>query len=151
MAEDFAHESVINSLIKRIVIECGQSPSDWSVTTMPGGAGSKSLMAVKAYARECKKHQWQAVDLLIVASDANCVGFVEKRKQIHEQVIEYPGEVAFALPNPHIERWLLLDPRAFKLGVGLSQGIVAPTYKCKRDYYKLIINQALRDHGIVPL
>lgn len=148
--EDRAHESVVLSLINRIVIECGQQPSDWTATTLPGGRGSKSLNAARDYARSCKTRVGQAAGLFVVASDSNCVGFVEKKRQIEHLIADYPAQTAFALPNSHVERWLLLDPHAFKEGVGLSRGVSAPTFKCEQDHYKKLIVQALREEGIVP-
>ncbi len=148
--EDRAHETVILSLVNRIVLDCGGAPSDWTAKVLPSGPGSQSLIAAKEYAKRCQQQIGQAVDLFIVASDSNCVGFVEKKGQISQLVSGYPGRIALALPDPHVERWLLLDPKAFKEGVGLSKGIPAPAYKCDQDHYKKIISQALRNDGIVP-
>lgn len=148
--EDRAHETVVLSLVNRIVIDCGKSPSDWAATVLPSGPGSQSLIAARDYAKRCQRQIGHAVDLFIVASDSNCVGFVEKKGQINQLVSDYPGRIAMALPDPHVERWLLLDPKAFKEGVGLSKGIPTPAYKCDQDHYKKIISQALRNDGIVP-
>jgi len=59
--------------------------------------------------------------------------------------------VVYAIPDPHIERWYIMDQRAFKDGVGLEKGADMPEYKCKKAYYKHVLNQALRDSNVSSL
>jgi hypothetical protein len=54
-----------------------------------------------------------------------------------------------AVPDPHIERWLLLDSAAFKAVLG--RGCEAPDFKCDRDRYKKLLAQAVSKAGITPL
>ncbi len=54
-----------------------------------------------------------------------------------------------AIPDPHIERWLLIGSAAFKAVLG--KGCAAPDYKCERDRYKKLLIQAIRDAGLSPL
>lgn len=54
-----------------------------------------------------------------------------------------------AVPDPHIERWLLLDSAAFKEVLG--KGCPAPDQRCERDRYKQQLLQAIRDTGRTPL
>ena len=53
-----------------------------------------------------------------------------------------------AIPDPHIERWLLLDSAAFKAAVG--RGCDAPDQKCDRDLYKQRLIAAIHAAGIMP-
>lgn len=53
------------------------------------------------------------------------------------------------IPEPHIERWLLLDSEAFKKVFGTDCSV--PNRKCDRDRYKRLLLQAIRDAGVVPL
>ena len=98
------------------------------------------------YLRDLKK-QGGFPDFLVVATDANCKGFVERSRQISQKTS--PVRVVMAVPDPHIERWLLLDGAAFKAVLG--QGCQAPDQKCARDRYKGLLARAVKDAGeIVP-
>jgi hypothetical protein len=57
--------------------------------------------------------------------------------------------VICAIPDPHIERWLLLDGRAFQVAVG--SGCRAPDEKCEKHRYKRLLNAAVREAGVQPL
>ena len=60
----------------------------------------------------------------------------------------FNGRVVYAIPDPHIERWLLLDSTAFKKVLG--RGCNAPPRKCERDLYKRLLLQAIRASGKRP-
>ena len=53
------------------------------------------------------------------------------------------------MPDPHIERWLLLDSGAFKKVLG--KGCSAPDQKCNRDLYKQRYAQSIYAAGLTPL
>ncbi|MCH8243026.1 MAG: hypothetical protein IH897_10505, partial [Planctomycetes bacterium] len=146
--EDRAHETVIRALLARIFSDEGQNLHDWALVVL-SNRGGVSLECAYDYAKKCRD-PGQACDLLVIASDANCSEFVEKRNEIQKHLEQYAGRIALALPNPHIERWLLLDPEAFQQGVGIPRGIVLPQYKCDKNYYKTELNSLLQSEGIVP-
>ena len=54
-----------------------------------------------------------------------------------------------AIPDPHIERWLLVDSQAFKTALG--HGCKAPNQKCEKDRYKQLLSTAVSDAGVAPL
>ena len=54
-----------------------------------------------------------------------------------------------AIPDPHIERWLLLDSSAFKTVLG--KGCDAPNQKCSRDRYKQLLIEAMKNADVSPL
>lgn len=56
--------------------------------------------------------------------------------------------MVLAVPDPHVERWLLLDGAAFKAVFG--QGCDAPDRKCDRDRYKQRLVEAIRGTGVTP-
>lgn len=60
----------------------------------------------------------------------------------------FAGQVAYAIPDPHVERWLLLDSTAFKKVLG--KGCSAPGQKCDRGQYKRLLLDAIRQAGINP-
>ncbi len=53
--------------------------------------------------------------------------------------------MVLAVPDPHVERWLLLDGAAFKAVFG--QGREAPDRKCSRNRYKDLLIAAIRAAG----
>ena len=54
--------------------------------------------------------------------------------------------VSYAIPDPHIERWMLADPRAFQTVFG--RGCTTPAVKCAKDEYKRLLRKEIRDSGI---
>lgn len=66
----------------------------------------------------------------------------------HRQIIG-PRPLVHAVPDPHVERWLLLDGAAFKAVVG--HGCKAPDQKCDRGRYKQRLVEAVRDAGVTPI
>ncbi|MGZ8247785.1 hypothetical protein, partial [Methylomagnum sp.] len=57
--------------------------------------------------------------------------------------------IIIATPNPHIERWFLLDSKAFRTVFG--RGCDAPDHKCERSRYKKLLIDAIRNAtGFVP-
>lgn len=85
-------------------------------------------------------------NLIIVATDANCEGWKERVKELDDQ--NAPAPIVFAIPDPHIERWLLLDGVAFK--AIFDKGCKAPDLKCNRDHYKQQLIQAIQSAGTTP-
>ena len=146
--EDRSHEMVIGALLARIFSDEGQDLHDWELVVLSDRGGG-SLKHAYDFAKKCRD-PGQACDLLVIASDANCSTFVKKRNEIKKHLDEYPGQVALALPDPHIEHWLLLDPKAFQEGVDIPKGIALPRYKCDKNYYKTELNRLLQSNGIVP-
>ena len=146
--EDRAHETVIRALLARIFSDEGQDLHDWELVILSNRGGG-SLKRAYDYARKCRD-PGQACDLLVIASDANCSTFVKKRKEMQGHLEKYAGRTALALPDPHIEHWLLLDPNAFQQGVGIPEEIVLPQYKCDKNYYKTELNRLLQSNRIVP-
>jgi hypothetical protein len=91
-------------------------------------------------------------DLLVVATDANCQGFSDRKREIEKAAYRLletnPEKLLMAIPDPHIERWMLVDSRAFKAVLG--RGCEAPDQKCQRERYKQMLLAAMRAAGIVP-
>ena len=56
--------------------------------------------------------------------------------------------MVLAIPDPHIERWLLLDGAAFKAVFGT--GCDAPDLKCERNHYKRQLMDAIQSAGTTP-
>jgi hypothetical protein len=141
--EDFAHRQVIGALIDRIAADCGISVElGWRNARRGHGQVVREL---KEYLRDLER-QGNLPDLVVVGTDANCKGLAERSRQIPTE--ECPVPTVLAIPDPHIERWLLLDGAAFKKVLG--HGCGAPDQKCARDRYKGALIRAVLDAGVTP-
>lgn len=141
--EDFAHRSVVGALITRVSNELNVPVEvDWRSARRGYG---KVVEEVSSYLRDLR-NQNRHLDLVVIATDANCKGLVERTRQI--PTTESPVPVVLAIPDPHIERWLLVDGAAFKSAMG--QGCPAPDQKCSRDRYKEMLIRAIASAGVVP-
>ncbi len=81
--------------------------------------------------------------------DANCHGYLKRRGDLDGKTGDLKDVLIRAIPDPHIERWLLLDGEAFKDVVG--RGCKAPDEKCEKQRYKKLRAKAVLDAGIQPL
>lgn len=76
-------------------------------------------------------------------------GFHERRRSLKEAAESILHLVVWAVPDPHIERWLLLDPASFEAVVGERCSI--PDQKCDRNRYKHLLRAAVIASGVTPL
>ncbi len=142
--EDSAHQRVIGTLLGRLADEIGLTIHlEWY--NAMGGRG-RVVRELKRYLSDFTK-QGDHPDLIVVATDANCVGLQRRIRDIDTSSAVSP--VVLAVPDPHIERWLLLDGAAFKAVFG--KGCDAPDKKCDRGRYKHQLFEAVRSAGVVPL
>lgn len=133
--EDIAHEDFLKALIHRLADE-----SNVEISIMPssvrGGHGTV-ITELKQYVRELQHNKENLPDLVIVGTDSNCNSLLERKKEVNEVITDIADIVINMIPEPHIERWLLLDSEAFKKVYG--KGCQKPEQKCERDYYKNIL------------
>ena len=141
--EDYAHRQVVGALVRRVADEYGVAVRlDWRSAVRGHGRVVREL---SDYLRDLAG-QGRPPDLIIAATDANCSGLNERAREI--AVPEAPAPMISAIPDPHVERWLLLDGAAFKAVFG--RGCDAPDWKCGRDLYKQRFTEAVRATGIIP-
>lgn len=141
--EDFAHQQVVNALVRRLATDMGiECRLNWR--NARGGHG-KVVEEFNAFMADLRR-EGGSPDLIIVVTDANCKGLSERRREF--EGIDSPAQIIMAIPEPHIERWLLLDGAAFRDVVGL--GCDAPNQKCERERYKQLLINAIYDAGITP-
>ena len=142
--EDYAHEQVIGGLVERIADECNiRVQLDWRNAVRGRG---EVVTQFKDYLRDLRHQGGPWPDLIIAATDANCKGLNERRKEI--SIAGAPAPTLLAVPDPHIERWLLLDGSAFKTVFG--KGCKPPDQKCDRDRYKGLLIEAILAAGHLP-
>ena len=149
-AEDFGQEEFLSALMARLARE-QEVEVDVRKRSVRGGRG-RALTELAQYVRDIEKSREGMPDLLVVVSDANCQGYVARRKEVERAVAgleqSHPGILVVVVPDPHVERWMLVDSRAFKAVLG--RGCDAPDSKCAKDRYKKILLDAMKAAGIVP-
>lgn len=144
--EDFAHQQFISALLGRLAREYSISLTlDWRNARRGHGAVTNEL---KQFLRDIQRGCGELPELVIVATDANCKGLNQRTKQIGEVTDKSPSRVVLAIPDPHIERWLLVDSAAFKMVFG--RGCSPPDQKCERARYKKMLIDAIRATGVTP-
>lgn len=147
-AEDEAHEDFLTALVSRLA-------DDYHVkiNLMPrsvrGGHG-KVISELEQYQQDLQAYDEGSPDLIIVGTDSNCQRVSARKREIDQAIsADFTDLVICAIPEPHIERWLLLDSAAFKTVLG--KGCPAPDQKCERDRYKRLLIEAVRNAGVDPI
>ncbi len=141
--EDYAHRTVVGALTERIASELGiEVELKWK--TAVGGHG-RMVRELRLYLRELELLAGPYPELIVAATDANCRGQNERRMDFQE--LSSPRPLALAIPDPHIERWLLLDGSAFRNVFG--KGCNLPPYKCGRGEYKELLARNIREADII--
>ena len=137
--EDVAHEDFLTALIQRLADEYNVEINIKS-SSVRGGRGTV-ITELKQYLRDLQHYKEGLPDLIIVGTDSNCKGLSERETEINQVTSDLGSLVITMIPDPHIERWLLLDSEAFKAVFG--KGCPTPDQKCERDRYKKILLNAI--------
>ncbi|MDG4603320.1 MAG: DUF4276 family protein [Defluviicoccus sp.] len=128
--EDFAHQEIIGAILQRLAQDAGVRLNlDWRSARHGHG---KVVQEFKEYVRDLRNQDQSLPDLIVIATDANCKGLQSRTNEFAS--LDAPAPLILAIPDPHIERWLLLDGAAFKDVFG--KGCDKPDKKCARDRYK---------------
>lgn len=142
IVEDTAQENVARALFRRLSREEGVRIS--ISKSIKGGYGGV-LTEIKGFQRALHKGAIPAgsPDLLLVLGDSNCHNFQERKREIISIIDNniFPFTVV-GCPDPHIEKWLLIDQHALSIVFGVSSNISLD--KCKRDYYKNELKRIIR-------
>ena len=142
--EDQGHRQIVGPLVQRLARDFNvEVRLDWRNARRGHGTVVREF---KEYLRDLGRQHEAPPDLIIVATDANCKGPNERVKELEQP--DTPAPMILAVPDPHVERWLLLDGAAFKAVFG--EGCDAPDKKCSRDRYKHRLVEAIRATGVIP-
>lgn len=142
--EDDAHRLFIGPLVERLAGEHGAAVRlDWRSAV--GGHG-KAAAEFRRYLHDLERQGGHPPGLIVVATDANCGGLNAREREFSAAAA--PAPIVCAIPDPHIERWLLLDGAAFKRV--FDRGCEAPDSKCERGRYKRLLTEAIRAAGVAP-
>jgi hypothetical protein len=145
-AEDRGHEIVLTALIKRVLASY-EVRTNIKLVCVRGGFG-RVQEELEQYVKDLLSYDCALPDLVIVATDANCHGANARRKTFQKVVEPIQAQIIYAIPDPHIERWLLRDPAAFKAVLGKPCQTVQQ--KCDRDRYKKLLNESVLNTGVQP-
>ena len=138
--EDFAHQEVIGALVQRLADEGGIDVRiDWRSAVRGHG---RVVQEFNRYLRDLARRGARPDPIVWT-----CRGWNERAREIGNPDALAP--TVLAVPDPHIERWLLLDGAAFKSVFG--KGCDAPDRKCDRDRYKQRLAEAIHTTGIIPI
>lgn len=144
--EDQAHKLFLDALVRRLADESQvEVELQWRNARRGHGAVIREL---KQFFRDMGQGQCAAPDLVVIATDANCKGLVDRLREVREVSDGTGIETICAVPDPHIERWMLVDGRAFKQVFG--RGCDAPDQKCERDRYKKMLVDSILKSGLTP-
>ena len=152
--EDRAQEQFLTALVERIALDLSIPRQSFAHDVRSARRGSGVVTEFRDFARHLRKMGNLEADMIVVAVDANCRGYAKKEKELAgclQRSDLFRDSLVFAIPDPHIERWYVLDQGALIAAVGLARGIAPPPYKCKRDYYKSILRDALWQQGVNSL
>ena len=144
--EDVAHEDFLTALIQRLV-DVYNIEINIKLSSVRGGHG-KVITELRQYKRDLHSNREDLPDLIIVGTDSNCKGLSERELEISQVTSDLADLVITMIPEPHIERWLLLDSEAFKTVFG--KGCPVPDQKCERGRYKGLLLSAIYEATMVP-
>lgn len=148
--EDSAQEAIIPPLFQRLATEEGFTPNQ-IVAQVLTARGGGSLAAFRQFLKDAKRRGHLNADLLVVGVDANCKGFTVRRDLVMKAAAKSSyGEIIAAIPDPHVERWYLLDVPALSQAAGVPIVASVPAYKCEKNRYKTLLRQAFFNTGVTP-
>lgn len=145
--EDTVHEDFLGTLVQRVA-NAYNIEIKIKVSSVRGRHGTV-ITELRQYQRDLQYNTEELPDLIIVGTDSNGRGFLQREKEINQGTSDLADRVIYMIPQPHIERWLLLDSEAFKKVFG--KGCSVPKRKCDRDRYKRLLLQTIHDAGVIPL
>lgn len=114
LPEDLGHSLFLKPLIERMAREMLGERS-WSVSVLnpAGGVGRLKQTLQRLLCDYSLASNFP--DLFIVGVDGNCKGAKERHREI-EGILNGTaglGHYVLAIPNAHIEQWMMADPEAF--------------------------------------
>ena len=112
--EDLGHESVVTTLVGRVIREFDLDRVRIEVKNGQGGS-SRVIAEFRSWQRAILRGGLGArPDVLIMIVDANSHGYAARKNELRKAVLHdlFP-HVVIGCPDPHVESWLLLDPKAF--------------------------------------
>lgn len=114
--EDSGHEAFISAVVERLINK-RQINAKLNNVSVRGGRG-RAVSELNQYLRDRRVYEGDLPDIIIVAIDSNCDDVADKIREIRRGISKHESVfrelVVYAIPDPHIERWMLIDSEAFK-------------------------------------
>jgi len=145
--EDSFHEKFISAMLQRFGYDYGVGVKSTFLSSRGGLARMHDEFG--DFLRDLSRQRHPFPDAVLVVVDANCLGHSERKNLMDSVVAGYPQFdqlISYAIPDPHIERWMLVDPIAFQ--TVFSRGCTLPAMKCAKNEYKKLLRKEIRDSGI---
>jgi hypothetical protein len=145
--EDAFHQDFLEALVDRFSREY-----EVVVTLRPysvRGGITKMHYELGEFLRDLQRNLEELPDAILAATDANCSSYVERRNLLEGVVADFTQFrylMVYAIPDPHIERWMMADAEAFRAVFG--RGCTLPALKCERALYKKLLSQEIFNSGI---
>ncbi|MBI2906919.1 MAG: hypothetical protein HYX92_04620 [Chloroflexi bacterium] len=151
--EDIAHEKFIRGLVARIATQLGLSEDSLIEDVRNAAGGSRTLRELRRFLADVGAAGSCSNQILLVAKDGNGAQYTRVSKDIAVilKSAGYQGPAVLAVPNPYIERWYVIDTKAFQLATGAPVTSRLPRGHHPRGYYKMILRDALLAVGIRPV
>jgi hypothetical protein len=148
--EDIGQEAIVPAIFRRVAAEEGLE-SDQLECRVLHSRGGGSLSAFTKFLKDAKKSPSTNANLLVVGLDGNCKGFATRRDQILTKAQGSSfAEVIAAVPDPHVERWYLLDIPALENASGVHISLTPVPAKCEKNFYKHLLRQAFDGTEVTP-
>jgi len=145
--EDSFHERFVGALIRRFEEERWLKVNPVFLSAQ--GGLPRMQGEFRDFLRDLARDRHRIPDAVVVVADANCLGHHGRRELLEGALARFPQFqqlVFYAIPDPHIERWMLADPRAFQ--TVFHRGCTTPAVKCAKDEYKRLLPMEIRKSGI---
>jgi hypothetical protein len=145
--EDSFHEKFIGALLRRFEEEQGVAVRTRFLSAQ--GGLPRMHAEFSNFLRDLARDRRPLPDAVIAVVDANCKGYNERKGMMDEALMRYPQFqhlVSYAIPDPHIERWMLVDSAAFR--TVFDRGCTLPAMKCAKNEYKRLLRTEISESGI---
>jgi hypothetical protein len=145
--EDTFHEKFIQALLERFETDYGISVTKRVLSARGGFARMHSSLTT--FLSDLAKDREHLPDAIVIAADANCKGVNARKTELRDAVekhAQFKQIACYAIPDPHIERWMLVDSAAFRSV--FDRGCTLPAVKCAKNEYKTLLRQEISASGI---
>jgi hypothetical protein len=142
--EDRGHELFVRPLLARFLRE--RSLNAEIHVRSARGERERAVGEFRAWQSALGKGLVGVPDLLVLVIDGNCKGWNTARSDLKDVISDatFPRAVV-ACPDPHVERWCIADPDAFRRVVGGSSP--PDPGKCEPNLYKDLLRRAIEGAG----
>lgn len=140
------------ALARRVANDLGMDPRELDLESRNARGGlPRAKRELTRYVDDLLARETDMPDVLVVAVDADCVGGNARRGELRPIIDRVPSSccIVLAIPDPHVERWYLIDAAAVKAALGQGPAAYAPRH-CEREVYKRVLAETIELSGARP-